>query len=211
MGYTLSGGGTNTLTFNNSGSGATITVTDGSHQINAPVVLGDNLLVATSGANPWTLTFGSASSITDNGGGFSLTMSGTGGTLVLGGTNTYSGGTTVSGGTLVGASAYALPAASRLTIAAAGTVNLGRNTLVTNDPNSGMTGGALLAASHYVGYSGTGTFTQSGGINSLSSGLYVGYNAADIGTYKLGGGLLSPTSLFVGLSARVPRPDRRHR
>jgi autotransporter-associated beta strand protein len=199
VGYTISGGGTNTLTFNNSGSGATITVTDGSHQINAPVVLSDNLVVTTSGATHWTLSLGSASSITDNGGGFSLTMSGTGGSLVLGGSNTYTGGTTVSGGTLVVASAYALPAASRLTISAAGTVNLGVNALVTNDPNSGMTGGALLAASQYVGYSGTGTFTQSGGANSLSNGLYVGYNAADSGTYKLGGGLLSPTALFVGL------------
>ncbi len=198
-GYTISGSGTNTLTFNNSGNGATITVTGGSQQINAPVTLADNLLVTTSGANPWTLTFGAASSIMDNGSGYSLTMAGTGGMLVLAGSNSYSGGTTVSAGTLVGASAYALPAATRLTIAAAGVVNLGSNALITNDPGSGITGGSLLAASHYVGSSGTGMFTQSGGTNSLSSGLYLGYNPTDVGTYKLNGGLLSPTSLFAGV------------
>ena len=87
VGYTISGSGSNTLTLNNSGSGATIAVSGGSHQINAPVLLSDNLLVTSSGANPWTLSFGSANNITDNGAGFSLTMSGSGGMLVLGGTN----------------------------------------------------------------------------------------------------------------------------
>ena len=98
-GYTLSGGGTNTLTFSKSGSASTITVTDGGHQINAPVVLDGNLLVAGSGTSPWVLSFGSAGGITDNGSGLSLTMSGSRGTLVLGGSNTY-GGTTISAGTL---------------------------------------------------------------------------------------------------------------
>jgi autotransporter-associated beta strand protein len=199
-GYTLNGSGANALVWNNSGSGARITVTDGTHAINAPVVLNDNLLVTSGGTSSWTLSFGTASSITDNGGGFSLTMSGTGGTLVLGGSNTYTGGTTVSAGTLVAASPYALNAHARLTIAAAGTVTLGANSLITNDPNSGMSGGVLLAANHDVGYSGTGTFTQSAGKNSLSNGLYIGYNGSDSGTYSLVGGLLSPASLFVGLS-----------
>ena len=43
VGYTLSGSGSDNLTLNNSGSGATIAITDGSHVINAPVVLADNL------------------------------------------------------------------------------------------------------------------------------------------------------------------------
>jgi autotransporter-associated beta strand protein len=100
VGYTLSGSAANTLTFNNSGSGATITVTDGTHVINAPVVLADNLVVTTGGTNSWRLSFGTASSITDNGGGYSLTMSGAGGVLVVSGSNGYSGGTTINGGTL---------------------------------------------------------------------------------------------------------------
>ena len=52
VGYTLNGGGSNTLTLNNSGSGATITVTGGSHAIDAPVVLADNLVVTTGGTDP---------------------------------------------------------------------------------------------------------------------------------------------------------------
>ena len=43
QGYTLSG--SNALTFNNFGSGATVTVTNGTHAINAPVILADNLTV----------------------------------------------------------------------------------------------------------------------------------------------------------------------
>src|SRR5208283_191240 len=55
--YTLVGGGSNTLTMDNSGSGATIAVTAGSPVIDAPVVLVDNLIVSGSG----TLTFGNSS------------------------------------------------------------------------------------------------------------------------------------------------------
>ena len=201
VGYTISGSGSNTLTLNNSGSGATIAVVNGSHQINAPVILSDNLLVTSSGANSWTLSFGSANSITDNGGGFSLTMSGSGGMLVLGGANSYTGGTNVSAGTLVATSVYSLPIGSRLSISAAGTVNLGSNALVTNDPSSGMTGGALVATYHDVGYSGTGTFTQSGGTNTLSNGLYIGCNPGDNGTYNLSGGSLAAAAESVGLFA----------
>ena len=200
VGYTISGSGSNTLTLNNSGSGATIAVSGGSHQINAPVLLSDNLLVTSSGANPWTLSFGSANNITDNGAGFSLTMSGSGGMLVLGGTNSYTGGTNVSAGTLVATSIYALPIGSRLTISAAGTVNLGSNALITDEPNSGMTGGALFATYHDVGYSGTGTFTQTGGTNTLSNGLYIGCNPGDSGTYNLGGGQVSAQYEYIGLS-----------
>ena len=109
VGYTLSGSGANTLTFSDSGSRATIKVIDGSHVINAPVVLADNLVVATGGTNAWTLSFGTASSITDNGGGYSLTMNGSGGTLILSGSNTYSGGTTINAGTLLATNTAALP------------------------------------------------------------------------------------------------------
>ncbi len=95
VGYTVSGTGTNTLTLNNAGNGATITVTDGTHAINAPVVLADNLQV-TGNNSGWTLSFGTASTIT---GGYGLTMSGSG-TLVLSGQNTYTGVTTLTSGIL---------------------------------------------------------------------------------------------------------------
>jgi hypothetical protein len=67
VGYTLCGAGSNTLTFSNTSNGipALISVTDGMHAINAPVVLASNLVVTSPSSNPWTLTFGTASSITD--------------------------------------------------------------------------------------------------------------------------------------------------
>jgi autotransporter-associated beta strand protein len=119
VGYTVSG--SNTLTFNNSGNGATITVTDGSHAINAPVILADNLTVVRGGTNPWTLSFGTASSITDNGAGYSLTMSGSGGTLILSGSDSYTGCTVVEAGTLEVTTAAALPSGTSLTVGAGGT------------------------------------------------------------------------------------------
>lgn len=100
-GFTLSGGGTNTLTLDNSGIVATIMVTDGAHSINAPVVLADNLVVTNSDARPWAFSFGTASTITQSGtGSYSLTMNGMAGTLVLAGSSVYTGGTIISAGTL---------------------------------------------------------------------------------------------------------------
>jgi autotransporter-associated beta strand protein len=118
VGYTLTANGGSTLTFSNSGYGARITVANGSHAIDAPVVLADNLVVSGSG----TLDFGTASSIMDGGGHHALTMSGSDGTLILSGTDTYSGGTTVTAGTLVAASDTALPKGTSLTVGAGGTL-----------------------------------------------------------------------------------------
>jgi autotransporter-associated beta strand protein len=114
LGYTLSGSGTNMLTLNNSGTAATIIVTDGTHTIDAPVALADNLTVSGSG----TLAFGASSSIT--GSGKSLTMAGVDGKLILSGTGGYTGGTIVSAGTLVLSSNTALPDGSSLTVGNAG-------------------------------------------------------------------------------------------
>src|SRR5208282_1365769 len=127
LGYTLSGSGSNDLTLNSSGTPlagaeATITVSGGSHAIDAPVVLADNLLVMTGGSNAWTLSFGTASSITDGGAGYSLTMSGSGGTLILSGTNTYGGGTIVDAGTLLITNDTALPVGTSLTVGAGATL-----------------------------------------------------------------------------------------
>ena len=70
--------------------------------------------------------------------------------------------------------------------------------------------GLLSATAQYVGYSGTGSFTQSGGTNSLAynggayfnAGLYLGYNADASGTYNLNGAsqLLGTSFEFVGYS-----------
>ncbi|MGA2257199.1 MAG: autotransporter-associated beta strand repeat-containing protein, partial [Thermoguttaceae bacterium] len=123
VGYTLSGSGGNTLTFSNTSNNAPaqISVIDGTHLIGAPVVLASNLVVTSTSSNPWTLSFGTASSITDNGNNLSLTMSASNGTLILSGADNYTGGTIVTAGTLIVASNAALPDGSSLTVGAGGT------------------------------------------------------------------------------------------
>ena len=55
-GYTLSG--SNALTFSNISNiaPAQISVTDGTHAINVPVVLASNLVVTSTSSSPWTLS-----------------------------------------------------------------------------------------------------------------------------------------------------------
>ena len=115
-GYTLSGSGTNTLTFDNSGCGATLTVTSGTHSINGPVVLNENLVVTTGATTSWRLSFGSSSSITDDGARYSLTMNGAGGTLVLSGSGNFGGGLFVEAGTLTMTNRNAIADHTNLTV-----------------------------------------------------------------------------------------------
>ena len=92
-GYTINPGANNgTLTFDNLGSPATITVTDGSHAISAPVILAGGLEVTTS-ANA---TLAISGNISGNGG---ITKDGPG-LLTLSGFNVFSLALTVDGGTL---------------------------------------------------------------------------------------------------------------
>jgi autotransporter-associated beta strand protein len=164
--YTLSG--SNTLTLNNSGSGATIAVVNGSHVINAPVDRADNLGVTGSG----TLAIGG--SIADNGNQLSLTMSGSNGTLILSGSNTYGGGTFLNAGTLlVGAdnqlgAAPASPAANltfnggKLSFSAPMTLNANRSIQL----NSG--GGTLDTQGNNIIYG--GSISGSGGPTKTGPG-----------------------------------------
>ena len=75
--------------------------------------------------------------------------------------------------------------------------------LLGNTAGSGfvqMTSGALTVSnSTYVGYSGAGTFIQSGGTNT-SAYLDLGYNFGASGTYSLNGGSLNANTTYVGYS-----------
>ena len=49
-----------------------------------------------------------------------------------------------------------------------------------------LSGSAVLSAlSEYVGYSGTGSLSQSGGSNGMSGNLYMGYTPGAVATYAL--------------------------
>ena len=64
-----------------------------------------------------------------------------------------------------------------------------------------LSGGQLSAnCDEYVGYEGAGTFTQTGGTNTITSDLHLGYNSGASGTYNLSGGTLSAGN---GTSIRV--------
>ena len=96
-----------------------------------------------------------------------------------------------------------------LIVSESGAVNLGQGFLTVNDAVSGIGGGSLTVYKQYVGDGGAGTFTQTGGtntishtINSQNSGwLYLGYGAGDHGSYSLSGsGQLSVAVLTGGES-----------
>ena len=57
--------------------------------------------------------------------------------------------------------------------------------------------GQLTAGQEYIGYSGTGSFSQTGGTDTAGY-LYLGLNAGSIGAYHLSGGQVNTLSESVG-------------
>jgi autotransporter-associated beta strand protein len=101
VGYTLNGTGSNALTLNNSGSGATITVVQGAYSVAAPVVLNDNLTVSNNLTPSSTASLAVGGAIANGvNGPKGLTLSG-GGLLTLSAANTYSGNTMINNGTML--------------------------------------------------------------------------------------------------------------
>ena len=168
-GYTLSGGSGGSLTLDNSGSTATITVTDGNHVISAPLILTAGLTVTP--ATSATLTISGNVSQT---GSTALTLNGPG-ILVLTGSNGYTGGTTISGGTLQ-----------------VGTGGSGASIGST----SNVLDNASLVFSHGDGVmfsppiSGSGSLTQAGTgiLTLLGSDTYSGSTTISTGTLQVGNG-----------------------
>ncbi len=197
-------GGSSALTLfgtainSNTGTGIEVDAGAGPLTINAPLVLQNN--------QQWINN--SASALTVNGGisgSGSLTILGSG-MLTLTGMNTYSGNTTVDGGTLqmpsgslasptqyVGYSGSGALLQSGGVNALSGTA--GQLYLAYSSSSSGtynLSGNGLLSApSEIIGCSGTGSFTQSGGTNTVSGSLVLCQSASSAGTYNLNGGLLA--------------------
>ncbi len=134
-GYTLAGVGSNTLTLSNSGEGAMIAVTNGTHALSTPLTLDENLTVSSNGA----LTLGGPIANGSNGPmGISLTGSGS---LALASSNTYSGNTTINGGTLV--LAHGLAAQNSTVNLNGGSLNFAAG--VTSPVLGGLTGSGSIA------------------------------------------------------------------
>ncbi len=123
-GYTLSAGVSGTLTLDNSGSTAQITVSDGTHAISAPLILAGDLAITPSGG----ATLAISGNVSQTGGARALTLNGPG-TLMLSGSDGFSGGTTVDAGTLILTSNTALLDGTNLTVGAGGTLDF--------DPSAG--------------------------------------------------------------------------
>ena len=115
-GYTLAAGVSGTLTLDNGGNTAQITVTDGRHMISAPVFLNDSLSVAPSAGSMVAFQ----GSINASSSGLSLSLIGLG-VLILSGTDSYTGGTNVETGTLYVARSSAIAVGTSLTVGAGGT------------------------------------------------------------------------------------------
>jgi hypothetical protein len=61
-----------------------------------------------------------------------------------------------------------------------------------------LSGGSLSADNEYTGYYGTGVFEQTGGTNTVSNNVLVGYNSGGNGTFKLSGGDLQALNEHIG-------------
>ncbi|MBS0346675.1 MAG: DUF4347 domain-containing protein [Proteobacteria bacterium] len=212
---TVSAGGLSTGAANVIADTSAVSVASG-----ATLTLGGNEIVgslAGAGAvalGASTLTTGadntstSVSGVISGSGGLTKTGSGT---LTLSGANTYTGTTTVSaGGLTTGAanviadtSAVSVASGATLTLggnetvgslAGAGTVALGANTLTTGGGNASTTFSGVISGSGGVTKTGSGTFTLSG------SNTYIGTTSVSSGTLSiaadanLGAGTVSLTS-----------------
>ena len=85
------------------------------------------------------------------------------------------------------------------TLSGAGSICFVDNNFQSDGAFWTMSGGTLFSANHYVGYKTAGVFSQSGGTNSVSTGLCLGSYPNSIGTYNLSGtGELSASDEMVG-------------
>ncbi len=84
------------------------------------------------------------------------------------------------------------------TISAAGTTNTLYLGYAEGESGSAvLTGGQFTNNTQYVGFAGTGSFTQTGG-SVIAYGQYLGYNASSYGTYNLQSGSLLSMFCAVG-------------
>ena len=143
-------------------------------------------------------------------------VQGAGSLLQTGGTNSSaifisnSGSYSISGGLLQNTGDGATFVLDNSFQQSGGTINVSPNgfLLLTASAAFGLSGsGQLSSKSELIGYGGSGVFTQAGGTNSVTgvsfgfTGLILGYDSGDNGTYNLNGGLLDACALSAGSGA----------
>ena len=72
---------------------------------------------------------------------------------------------------------------------------------MSDSGNPNLSRATLSAGNEYIGYSGAGGFTQSGGTNKVTNGLYLGALATGTGVYKLQSGYLEADHIAGGLGS----------
>jgi hypothetical protein len=191
--YALSGSGTVNVGTLQVGGGGGGTFNHGGGTGNVSSFLGVSLSSATF-VSPYNLSGGTlavASGACIGVGASRGNFGQTGGTVSFGGSaGIYIGNGTISGTFTHSGGSFAN---------AAGSLDLGEAAGATGTYNLGGTGSIALA-SEVIGASGSGTFNQTGGSNSLpaNGNLYVGYNPATTGTYLLKGGTLTSGVSLTG-------------
>jgi hypothetical protein len=212
--YSLTGGSLATLveTVGNSGSGA-FTQSGGTNTIASLLVVGSNAgsngtySLSGSGflaaANEYVGVYGSGAYLQSDGtNSVTVTLevgyaAGQTGTYSLSGSGVFAAGYEYVG--VYGSGAYLQ----------SGGTNFITNTLYLGTNNGGtgsynLSGGSLAAVTEYVGGapaggSGIGTFTQSGGTNSVAGIMYMAYGNSASGSYNLSGsGYLSAGTISIG-------------
>ena len=214
--YTLTNSGGARLTFDNSGSGASLVqaITTASDVIALPITLADNLNIS----NRSTLTLSGV--IGDGGAGKSITATGAG-YLILSATNTFSGGVTISNGTVTMGSSNALGTGAltmnggilsssgysatmgALIIQGSSTIALGNNQTGTLAFASGSYTAGTLTISNWTGTAGvSGTanrifITAAPNATFLANISFDGYLP---GAIRLGTGEIVPSNLPTKLA-----------
>ncbi len=183
--YTVSGGAGDTITLENGIAAGAISVTSGSHTINAPIVLNGAANI-TPGAGT-SLTLGGAIS-----GAKPVTYSGAGAATVSG-VNTYSAGTTLVSGTLSLANGAALGTGT-LTVSG-GTLDAASALTLTNNNAQVWAGDFTFAGSNTLNL-GTGAVSVpvSKTVTTTASTLTVGGVISGSGLTKAGNGTLELTA-----------------
>jgi fibronectin-binding autotransporter adhesin len=195
VGYSGSGslnqsGGTNTLTGSiNVGSG---TAASGTYSLSGPALLSaQEEIVGDLGQGSFAQTGGTNTSA-----------------LFVGKSGSYN----ITGGWIQNSGAGSTFVVDNLFQQSGGTVNVSNNgfLLLTTSATYNLSGsGQLNSKSEEIGLGGSGVFTQSGGTNSVTgvsfgyTGLILGYNPGDRGTYNLNGGLLNVDALAASSGTAI--------